>query len=722
MNLRVGKLIGYMFVSSPVAIVINRLPIFILAILSFLGQSVFAQPFSDYEKGLWSIQPVRRTIPDVPENRTWGRSTIDRFILQGLDNANLKPAPPANPRALVRRIFLDVTGLPPTSEQVEAFVSDPNPQAYDALVETLLDSRGYGERWAKHWLDLVRYAESDGYKQDGLRPNAWRYRDYVIDSLNADKPYDQFVKEQLAGDEVSPGDADALTATAFLRHWIYEYNQRDVKTQWDIILNDITDVTAETFLAMGYGCARCHDHKFDPILQKDYFRLRAYFAAILPQDAPHAENPEAIKKYTDQFAAWQEKTNAIRTEMLELADPFIKQSVQGSIGKFPRNIRPFLNKPADQRTPFENQIAYLAYRQVDATPESVMAGDKLKNQKKERWDALVAELKTFEDIKPKSLATVMAITDIGQQAPTTHIPDSGEQEDILPGIPTILDPKPADISVPESGQTTGRRTALASWITSPENPLTARVMVNRIWQHHFGHGLVSTPSDFGFLGEEPTHPELLDFLASELIANDWSLKHIHRLILQSSTYQQNSSHPEATSNLATDIENKLLWKYPARRLDAEQIRDSLLFVSGELDSTASGPSSDTISMRRSVYTKVIRNKPSPLLANFDSSDGILSSPERNATFTANQALMMLNSPWINKRYGAVNQRLMKMHPDNIEQRLSAAYEVILQRPPEISELKRAVEFVNQEAEIDRNYLLDDFNKILLNSNEFMFIY
>ena len=712
----------HVYVIAGKAIVINRIPILVLVLLSLVAQPAFAQQFSDSERNLWSIQPIRRTIPDVPEKGDWGRNAIDQFILQRLDEADLKPAPPANPRTLVRRLFLDVTGLPPTPEQVESYVSAASPEAYDALVEKLLDNRGYGERWAKHWLDLVRYAESDGYKQDGLRPNAWRYRDYVIDSFNADKPYDQFVKEQLSGDELSPGDADALTATAFLRHWIYEYNQRDVKTQWDIILNDVTDVTAETFLAMGYGCARCHDHMFDPILQKDYFRLRAYFAAILPQDAPHAKEPDAIKKYTDQFAAWQEKTNGIRKEMLELADPFIKQSVQGSIGKFPRNVRPFLNKPADQRTPYENQIAYLAYRQVDATPESVKAGDKLKNEKKDRWDTLVAELKTFDAIKPKSLATVMAITDIGPQAPETFIPDSGDQEDILPGIPTILNPEPAKIPAPENGLTTGRRTALANWITSPENPLTARVIVNRIWQHHFGSGLVSTPSDFGFLGEEPTHPQLLDFLASELIRNNWSLKHIHRLIMQSSTYQQSSRHPEATSNLATDIENRLLWKYPARRLDAEQIRDSLLLVSGELDRKSSGPSDDAISMRRSVYTKVIRNKPSPLLANFDSPDGILSSPERNATVTANQALMMLNSPWINKRYSAVGQRLKEMHPDNIEHLITKAYEVILQRPPKASELDRALDFVNQKAEIGRDYLLDDFNKILINSNEFMFIY
>lgn len=696
--------------------------LFAVISICLLSQSAPGQEFSDRERALWSIQPLHPAIPETVDAEGWRRNVVDQFILHELETANLRPAPSAEPRTMVRRLFLDVTGLPPTANVVEAFAADPSDEAYAQLVDEVLSSNRYGERWAKHWLDLVRYAESDGYKADGARPNAWRYRDYVIDSLNSDKPYDQFVKEQIAGDELYPENSDALTATAFLRHWIYEYNQRDVKTQWDIILNDITDVTAETFLAMGYGCARCHDHMFDPILQKDYFRLRAYFAAILPTDVPYVENPEAIKQYTDQFAVWQEKTNDIRKEMLELAEPFIKQSVQGSIGKFPRNIRPFLNKPADDRSPYENQIAYLAYRQVDATPESVKAGDKLKDAKKERWDTLVAELKEFEEIKPKALATVMAISDVGSHAPPTYIPDSGDDVDILPGIPTILEPAPASITTPKNGLTTGRRSALAHWITSNQNPLTARVIVNRIWQHHFGRGLVSTPSDFGFLGEEPTHPELLDFLATELIKNNWSLKHIHRLILSSSTYQQSSRHPESSSQSATDIANKLHWKYPARRLDAEQVRDSLLFVSGELDSTSHGPAVEAVSLRRSVYTKVIRNKPSPLLANFDAPDGILSSPERNATVTANQALMMLNSPWINKRYGAISQRIKNLHGSDVEKRIHTAYSIILQRPPADHELKRALEFINQQAEIGQEYLLDDFNKILVNSNDFMFIY
>ena len=547
------------------------------------------------DRAFWSFQPLRNVQPPAVNDNGWSRNEIDRFIFRRLKAEGLAPAPEAEKTALIRRVYFDLIGLPPTPQQVDAFVNDKSPQAYEDLIDRLLKSPRYGERWARHWLDLVRYAESDGYRADGYRPHAWRYRDYVIRALNEDKPYDRFVVEQLAGDEIAPDDPDALVATGLLRHWIYEFNQRDVRTQWDVIINDITDVTSDVFLGLGMGCARCHDHKFDPILQEDYFRLRAFFAPLVPRDDVPAATPTQRAQYQRKLAIWKEKTADIRRQIDELQRPFIARVENAAIDKFPHDIRDMFRKPAAERLPLERQLVAMAGRQLVLETVKIKYEDKLKGDAKLKWQRLKKELAKFDKEKPKPLQVAYTVSDVDAIAPPTVIPGQRQKKNIAPGYLTIFDDKPATVSIPDgSMRSTGRRTALARWITSADNPLTSRVMVNRIWQYHLGQGLVATSSDFGHLGEPPSHGELLDYLAGQFVGEGWSIKKLHRKIMTSATYRQSAKRKASDSvmlerAMLKDPTNRLLWRANGRRLDAEQIRDAVLMVSGQLDLKAGGP-------------------------------------------------------------------------------------------------------------------------------------
>lgn len=654
--------------------------------------------FTAEDRAFWSLQPMRDDQPPEVADNGWCRNEIDQFIFQKQQVAGLSPAAPAERLALARRLYFGLTGLPPTPEEAEAFVADDSSAAYEDLVDRLLKSPRYGERFARQWLDLARYAESDGYKADGFRPRAWTYRDYVIRAFNEDKPYDQFVMEQLAGDEIAPDDVDALAGTAFLRHWIYEYNQRDVRTQWSIILDDITDVTGEVFLGLSYGCARCHDHKFDPILRKDYYRLQAFFTPLLPRDDIPFADAETSARYLQQKAAWEQATADIRGQLAELAAPFRQRAADSAINKFPPDIRPLLRKDAADRTPLEQQFADLVRRQVEDEYDKLNVESKLKDDAKRRWQALQAELKTFDATKPVPLPTAFTVTDVGPVAPPTLIPGKAEQ-DIAPGYLTILDPTDAVISpAPATSQSTGRRTELGRWITDPNNPLAARVMVNRVWQFHFGRGLVATASDFGHLGERPTHPELLDWLARRFVADGWSLKQLHRLIVTSATYRQSAL--VATSELARliDPDNRLLWKMPIRRLESEQIRDAMLTVSGELDLTSVTASVTANQPRRAIFVKVLRNDRDPLMAAFDASDGFRSAPQRNVTTTPTQALLAINGEWTLQRAGAFAKRLRKLGTDSDEQLVTQAFRLAFGHEPTAEQRRQAVEFLQQQAD------------------------
>ncbi|MBL66933.1 MAG: hypothetical protein CMO74_00555 [Verrucomicrobiales bacterium] len=640
-----------------------------LAIVLLLN-SQLASGFTKDQLAWWSYQPVRK--PAVPRNaKNWAINEIDHFVARKFTEQKLAPAKPASKRTLIRRVTLDLTGLPPTPEKIAAFLEDPSPNAYVKLVDRLLASPRYGEHQASIWLDLVRYADSDGYRADHYRPEAWRYRDYVIRSFNADKPYDRFVREQLAGDEVDPGNRDALIGTMFLRHWIYEHNQRDVETQWEEILADVTNVTADVFLGLGMQCARCHDHKFDPILQKDYYRMQAFFAPMLPR----ASMPVGTAaERTQHFAAeqkWRRETDALRRRLHDIERPvLLKHATREGFDKFIDKIKAMIRKRPEDRTAYEKQIAEMAERQFDLEPAKLP--ERLKGATRTEWEKLRKALRQFESQRPKPLPKVkFVISDAGPVAPVTRIPKKGTV--VEPGFLTLLDPSTATITPPPAGlQSSGRRTALANWITRADNPFTARVMVNRMWQQHFGHGLAANTSDFGKLGTPPTHPQLLDWLAARLVAENWSLKKLHRLMVTSATYRQAANNPAAVQ---ADPANTWFARATVQRMSAEQVRDSLLAMAGQLDLKEGGASVDaTKSNRRSVYRKVMRNKPDEVMHAFDTPDHISHMPQRTVTTTAMQSLLMMNSDWTRQRAAGFARRLAKLHPNDATAQIRAAHE------------------------------------------------
>jgi hypothetical protein len=638
----------------------------------------------------WAFQPlVPPKVPSSADNE-WAVNEIDKFILQGLRAKGLHPAPHADKVALIRRAYFDVIGLPPSPAEVDAFIDDQSTDAYVRVIDALLASPRYGERWARHWLDLVRYAESDGFRVDDYRPNAWRYRDYVIRAFNNDKPYDRFVCEQLAGDEIAPSDPEARVATGYLRHWVYEYNNRDVVGQWTNILNDLTDVTADVFMGLGLQCARCHDHKFDPILQKDYYRLQAFFAPILPRDDLRLVAPDEEADYAKRLESWKEKTAELRREIDAIEEPHKKAAAEAAIVKFPPETQLLIRKPAGERTPLEQQLAELAYRQVTYEFERLL--NKMRGPDKERLVVLYKQLSTFDGEKPAPLPEAFCVTDVGPIAPAVRIPKKSGEE-IAPGFLTILDEKPARIA-PRSPDSTGRRAELARWLTSPDNPLTTRVIVNRVWQYHFGRGLVATSSDFGKLGEKPSHPELLDWLARWFVEHGWSFKQLHRLILLSATYQQAASNDDAHTARLADPENRLLWHAATHRLDAEQIRDAILSATGELDLTAGGPGVDYAKPRRTIYTKVIRNTRDPLLEVFDAPDAFASASLRNVTTTPTQSLFMINSGWSLQRAEALAGRVGAGESMDDQRVIETVYRLTLGRVPSATERENARRFLD----------------------------
>jgi hypothetical protein len=702
---------------------------------------------TDDDRAYWAYQPLRAVAAPAIDD-AWCRNPIDAFVLARLQEAGLRPAPAADKRTLIRRVYFDLWGVPPAPDDVAAFLADERPDAFARLVDRLLDHPNYGRRWARHWLDLVRYAESDGYKQDGYRPHAWRYRDYVIDAFNSDKPYDRFVTEQLAGDEVAPHDPQALAATAYLRHTIYEYNQRDVRTQWDLMVNELVDVTADVFLGVGLSCARCHDHKFDPILQRDYFRFRAFFEPILPRDDLPYATPEQIAAYDRQYQVWLEKTRDVRAEIDAIAQPFRDRVINPAIDKFPKDVRPLLRKSSSERLPQEIQIAELARRQLDLELEKLDIAGKLKDDADKRhWEDLQQRLAALDADKPAPLPPAFSVTDVGGEAPPTIIPGDTSLTAVEPGYLTVIDGAAAQIEPPpDNSQTTGRRTALARWITDSRNPLTTRVIVNRVWQYHFDQGLVPSSSDFGRLGETPSHPELLDWLATHFVESGWSFKSLHRLILNSAAWQQATTGTDPARAMVSDPGNRLLWHMPLRRLDAEQIRDAMLLVSGELIDRGAGPSDDADRPVRSIYTKVVRNSRADWLDAFDAPDAFGSTARRNVTTTPTQALLLINSPETLHRASALAARLQTEAGGAAPAALvDRGYRLVLGRACSPEEMAEALHFIAQQQQriVDEKgsavaagttqtadhdepeqaaaQALIDFCHVLLNSSEFLYV-
>lgn len=680
---------------------------------------------------LWSFQPVQRpNVPDPDRPPAWQANPIDAFIYDRLQQEGLDPAPLADPLTWLRRVTFDTHGLPPTPDAVQNWqnqnVEDHAKRA--AKVDALLASDHYGERMGRRWLDLVRFAESDGFRADFFRPHAWRYRDYVIQSFNKDLPFNRFIMEQLAGDEIAPNNPDALIATGYLRLGIYEYNQRDVRTQWSDIINEITDVTGDVFLGLGVGCARCHDHKFDPISQKDYFALQAMFTPIAPRESAPVATAEEWQTFLDQQEAYLKATESVRTELDELLEPAVKQAVHGITIMFPKDIQRMMTSDPGTLTPLEKQLARLANRQVEYERER--AYNKLGKEEKKKWEALKKELAEFDDLKPK-LPRADIVSDIGPEAPPTIIPSRNPEDQKVVG-PGFIEAIPAQEmtiqSPPTAPNSTGRRTALARWLTQPEHPLTARVLVNRLWQYHFGAGLVETSSDFGNLGTPPSHPDLLDWLASELIENNWSVKHINRLILTSATYAQSSRPSELTRARAeeTDPENRWIWKKSMRRLEAEEIRDASLMASGELDLQIGGPSVSGSSQRRGVYVKVMRNQKDPMLEAFNTAHGFSSMAQRDVTTTAEQALLMMNGDWTMDRAKILAANLIQSSYPTHADRIREAFLLCLNRPAKPVEVDLALEIFEIESTAAQDAQLNqqrwtEFCHALLNANEFLYL-
>jgi mono/diheme cytochrome c family protein len=697
--------------------------------------------FTDSDRAIWSLQPVRRpVIPALVDrqgdgNSAWSRNPIDRFILDALLSRGLTPAPEADKTTLIRRVTFDLAGLPPTADEIDAFVADQTPAAYERLVDRLLASPRYGQRWGRHWLDLVRYAESDGYRQDAFRPHAWRYRDYVVRAFNNDKPYDRFLTEQLAGDELDPDDLELRVATGYLRLGPYEYNQRNVRGQWADILNDLTDVTGEVFLGLSIGCARCHDHKFDPILQKDYYRLQAFFAPLMPRDDLTLASPRQWADYQARHAVWEKAASDILRQIDAIERPYRDKATATAVAKFPDEIKAILSRSNRDRSLLERQLGALAYRQIAYEHDQVST--LLKGPAKARWDELRQALARHDRLRPVPPDAVFTATDLGPDSPATVLPGDRRQEAIEPGFLSVLEPGRAHVErSPTAPQSTGRRLALARWLSRADNPLSARVMVNRIWQYHFGRGLAGTASDLGRLGEAPTHPELLDWLASEWVAGGWQVKSLHRRIVTSAVYRQAAERSE--SDLAAgqriDPENRLLWKRTVRRLDAAEIRDAMLAVSGELEPAMGGPGAPTTRPRRTIDTRVVRNARDTLLDAFDGADGTFSTARRNTTTTATQALLLINGEWPLARARALAARLERLKPSltEVEDRIVLAYRVAFGRGPGPDEVVEARAFLDQQAERVANPAKQssvaaghdafvDFCHVLLNANEFLYV-
>ncbi len=674
--------------------------------------------------------PKRPVIPQVHDSN-WVRNPIDAFVLARLEKAGLQPNPPADKLTLLRRVTFDLTGLLPTPAEREAFLADRSPDAYERLVDRLLNSPHFGERWAQHWLDVVRFAETDGFKLDRLRPEAWRFRDYVIRSFNDDLPYDRFLSQQIAGDELEPNNPDALIATGFYRLPPEEINGSNYRMIRQDILDDITDVFGTTFLGLTFGCARCHNHKFDPLTQKDYFRLQAFFTPLMQRDDLPLATEEEQAAYQRRLAQWKEATKAWRAQCdVLLAEPrkAIREEV---IATFDEETQKAFKTPAAKRTPLQRQLAALAGKQVDR--KASRAYRRLAKEQRAIYDELQ---KKIEAGKPEPLPVAMAVANIDGEPPPTYRLATGSylrpRECVQPGFPSaFLGSLVSFGSFEETKRTQTtqgeriqgmRRTDLARWLCRSDHPLTSRVLVNRLWQHHLGAGIVGTPNDFGAMGEKPTHPELLDYLATELVRQRWKLKAIHRLLVTSATYRQASS-PSQNAKLekavAVDPNDKLLWHARVKRREAEAIRDALLQVSGQLNLRMGGPSNCPLlpaavmeskyawepdqracdRNRRSIYILAKRNFAYPLFDAFDQPDRINSCPVRPVTITAPQALAMLNSDFTLAQARHLAGVLTANRGNAAVPLIRAAYLRVLSRQPDVQEIAAGEKFLRQQAQL-----------------------
>ena len=688
-------------------------------------------------RNYWAFKsPLLPVAPALAD--PWVRTPVDAFILDALRAKGLRPSPPLDKIRLLRRVTLDLTGLPPSPGEADLFLRDNSPGAYEKLVDRLMASPHYGERWAQRWLDVVRYADTNGYELDAERPHAWRYRDYVVRSFNHDKPFDRFLKEQVAGDELFPGDPEALVATGFHRagpiHLVGGNQDEEMNRQE--VLTEMTAGLGAAFLGLTVNCARCHNHKFDPILQSDYYRLQAVFAAtegkdiVFASDTEKAEAERALKDF-------EARVKPIEDEIREIEKPYRERLRDEKRKKLEARHFRVLETPKDKRTAEEQTLAKEAEAQIKVSWDDVVAV--LRPEDKQRRAALRRRLHQLQLERPDPPATAYAVANV-EKAPPTYILKVGDYQQKLdqvgPGLLRVLARGRADMnSVPA-----GRRSALANWLASPEHPLTARVMVNRIWQMRMGTGLVATPNDFGLLGSRPSNQKLLDWLATEFVARGWSVKAIDRMLVLSNVYRQAAGHNPAMA--AIDPDNKLYWRMNRRRMEGEFIRDSMLAVSGNLNPRLGGkPVRVPIERevydliftedepdnlwpvhpdanehhRRSLYLLNKRTVRLPMMANFDQPDAMTSCPQRPVSTHSLQALSLMNSDFARRQAAAFAGRLARECGADAGCRIRRAYKLALSRPPRPAEVAMARGFFG------RGGPLDDFCLAMLNRNEFVYV-
>jgi hypothetical protein len=704
-------------------------------------QPAAEKPITAEDRRHWSfVPPVRPALPDVKDQR-WVRNPIDSFILAKLEANKLSPAPEADRSTLLRRVSFDLTGLPPTPEERAAFLADGSPQAYEHLVDRLLASPHHGERWAQHWLDLARYADTDGFEFDQARPDAWRFRDWVVDALNRDLPYDAAVRLQLAGDELEPDNPTAFIATGFNRCYPDMVDLNDQGLRRQNALNDITETAGLVFLGLTIGCARCHDHKFDPIRQSDFYKLQAFFTpARFRDDYPLGSRSErAVAEAL--VGAWRNELADAQRAVIRLEEPFRAMLAPGPPSGLLDEETAAFQKPDPVRTPEEVGWVFQALAKDMRLPPKLWS-IVLDPVSAAIRGALLAWVERLRRSEPTSFPRARGLDETGTPAPATYLLVRGDYAakgpEVQPAFPLVLaanEAAAAAAPVPVL-KSTGRRAALADWLTRPGHPLTARVLVNRLWQHHFGRGIVATPSDFGAMGAEPTHPELLDWLAVELGARGWSLKAMHRLMVTSAAYRQ-SSRPDPAV-LAADPENALLGRHALVRLDGEAIRDALLAVSGRLNRSLGGPpvfpelpaeltrlssrgaiwpvshrASDRD--RRSLYVFLRRNLRYPFFEAFDRPDTNASCPRRAVTTIAPQALTLLNGALARDAARGLAARIARAAGPDPAARIRLAYLLAFTREPDSLELRLARDFLHRDPE------LAHLGLALLNLNEFVYV-
>jgi hypothetical protein len=635
------------------------------------------EKYTPVERRHWAFQkrtqPVPPTFTDAAA-KAWVRGPVDAFVLQRLRKEGLRPAPQADRATLMRRLYFDVTGLPPTPEETAAFAADRSPKAWERLVDKVLASQAYGERMAQHWLDVVRFAETDGFEYDTHRRDAWRYRDYVIRAFQSDKPYDQFIREQLAGDEMSRTNEEYRIAAGFQRLGPLRKNagNQEVASSRNEVLTEMTNVVGSAVLGVTLGCARCHDHKFDPIRHTDYYRMQAFFASTHEDDMPLAS--------AEEQAAWKKRHDAIQEEMKQLRS-------------------------------------------------------QMRGLKGEARNAMEQKIKDMEAKLPEPLPALFSVANDPAKASPIHVLARGDYQNKGEKVGM----RPLGVLLPDNAEEwqpgEKPRTQLANWIADPEHPLTARVVVNRIWQMHFGRGIVATPNDFGRMGARPSHPELLDYLANRFVEGGWRWRPVHREILLSSTYRQASRSPLEKVALEKDPDNKLLWRHSRRRLDAEQIRDAMLSIAGVLNPKTGGPSvivpvekglvdllykpsqwtvtpDPNEHNRRSVYLIAKRNLRLPFMEVFDAPDLQISCARRESSTHAPQALELLNGDLSNRLAEALAKRL-ESEP-TAARRVDLAYRLATGKAPTPQERRIAMAFVAKQP-------LREFALAMFNLNKFLYV-